>query len=78
MQSPARPASKNSFIDQAAKQGFKLNVADFIRFAKMAKGHDMGEVVRELRESGQINDNQYKQLEEQAKGFMGLIGRFFK
>ncbi|MBR3019556.1 MAG: hypothetical protein IKH57_21170 [Clostridia bacterium] len=72
-------ASNNQqFIDQAAKQGFKPTVNDFMRFARMAKGRDMGEVLRELRQSGKMTDQQYEDLEGKAKGFMGLIGRFFK
>ena len=73
------PASENQqFIDQAARQNFQLTVQDFMRFARMAKGKDMGAVVRELRESGQMDDSQYAELTGKAKGFLGLIGKFFK
>ena len=71
-------SGNQQFIDQAARQGFKLSVDDFLKFAKMAKGRNMGDVVRELRQSGQMSDQQYEELEGKAKGFIGLIGKFMK
>ena len=49
-----------------------------MRFARMARGRNMGEIVQELRESGQIDETQYQRLEQQAKGFLGLIQRIMK
>ena len=49
-----------------------------MRFARMARGRNMGEIVRELRESGQIDETQYQKLEQQAKGFLDLIQRIMK
>lgn len=76
MQQPAGGFPQNSFIRQAAQQGFRLTIPDFIRFAKMADGKDMQGLLQELRETGQMNTAQYDQLREQAQGFMGLLRKF--
>lgn len=66
----------NSFVQEAARQGFKLTIPDFIRFAKMANGKNMGSLLQELRETGQMDDAQFQQCREQAQGFMSLMKRF--
>ena len=72
-----RPAgSGNDFIDQASRQGFRMNVQDFIRFFKMARGKDMGAIVNELRQSGAMDDRMFEDLKQKAQGFMGLIKMF--
>ena len=75
-QRPASNSPQNGFIQQAAQQGFRLTVPDFIRFAKMADGKDMNGLLRELRETGQMDEKKYNYLREQAQGFMGLLKRF--
>ena len=64
------------FIDNASKQGFKMTPQDFMRFAKMAEGKDMGAVVQELRSSGAITDAQFSELQNRASGFMSLLKMF--
>ena len=66
-------SSTNEFINEAAKKGFKLSVSDFLRFAKMAEGKDMGAVIQELRESGDLDDATFQDLKQKATGFMSLI-----
>lgn len=61
------------FVNEASKQGFTMSVPDFFRFAKMAKGKDMGQVVHELRESGDIDENLFQQLKQKASGFLNLL-----
>ena len=69
-----RPQSDTAqFIDQASKQQFGMNVPDFLRFAKMAEGTDMGAVVQELRQSGAIDDKTFSDLQNKANGFMSLV-----
>ena len=67
---------KNAFIRDAAKQGFRLTIPDFIRFCKMANGKDMARLLQELRETGQMDENQFNQCREQAQGFIALLKRF--
>ena len=74
-QTPDQGSAK-AFVQEASKKGFGLTVRDFFRFAEMAKGRDMGQVVRELRESGDIDDNLFGQLQQRASGFMSLIKMF--
>ena len=69
-----QPASNSrQFVEEARKQGFSMTPQDFFRFAEMAKGRDMGEVVRELRESGDIDDGTFQNLKQKASGFINLI-----
>lgn len=70
---PQQGGGANEFIQQASKQGFGMNVADFMRFAKMAEGKDMNAIVQELRQSGAISDAQFNDLKQKATGFMSLI-----
>ena len=75
---PAQAPVQNAFIQQAAKQGFKPTLPDFIRFCKMADGKDIKGLLQELRESGQMDEAAYNQCKQQAQGFMGLLQRFIK
>lgn len=76
----SKPASSDakSFVDEASKKGFKMNVPDFLRFAQMCQGKDMGAVVQELRSSGAIDDKTFNDLQQKASGFMNLIKMFGK
>ena len=65
-----------SLVRDAAKKGYRMTVPDFFRFAESVRGRDMGQVVRELRESGDIDDNLFSQLQQRASGFMNLIKLF--
>ena len=65
-----------SFVQEQARKGYSLTARDFFRFANSIKGRDMGQVVRELRESGDIDDNLFRQLQERASGFMNLLKMF--
>lgn len=70
----ATPQSDSrQFVEEARKQGFSMTPQDFFRFAEMAKGRDMGEVVRDLRESGDIDENTFQDLKQKAFGFINLI-----
>lgn len=73
LQSQPQSSNTNEFINHAAKQGFGMNVQDFMRFAEMAKGKDMGAVVQELRQSGAIDDRTFSDLQRKASGFMNLV-----
>ena len=68
----------NEFIDHASRQGFRMNVQDFIRFFRMAKGKDLGAIVNELRQSGAMDDALFADLKQKAEGFMQLIKVFLK
>lgn len=76
LQSQPQSSNTNEFINQASKQGFGMNVQDFMRFAEMAKGKDMGAVVQELRQSGAIDDKMFADLKKKATGFMNMINMF--
>lgn len=60
-------------IQQAAAQGFSLNVNDFMRFASMLNGNDPAAIIRELRDSGQMSDAQFNELKTKAQGFINLL-----
>lgn len=75
-QTAGSQTSTKEFIDNASKQGFKMTPQDFMRFAKMAEGKDMGAVVQELRSSGAITDAQFSELQNRASGFMSLLKMF--
>ena len=77
-QTPRQPQGRGqsdtkSFIAEASRKGFSMNVQDFMRFAEMAKGRDMGQVIQDLRESGDIDENTFQDLKRKATGFMGLL-----
>lgn len=74
--SQAPVSDAKAFVQGEARKGYGMNVRDFFRFAESIKGRDMGQVVRELRESGDIDDNLFKQLQDRASGFMNLIKMF--
>ena len=76
MAPPPNDGSAKAFVQEAARKGYSLTVRDFFRFAESVKGRDMGQVVRELRESGDIDDNLFQQLQQKASGFMNLIKLF--
>ena len=76
MAQPTNDGSAKTFVQEEARKGYSLTVRDFFRFADSIKGRDMGQVVRELRESGDIDDNLFRQLQERASGFMRLINMF--
>ena len=78
LQSAPQSSNTNDFINQASKQGFGMNVQDFMRFAEMAKGKDMCAVVQELRSNGAIDDKMFSDLQRKASGFMNLIKMFGK
>ena len=78
LQSQPQSSNTNEFINQAASQKFGMNVQDFMRFAEMAKGKDMGAVVQELRQNGAIDDKMFSDLQRKASGFMNLIKMFGK
>lgn len=65
-----------SFVQDAARKGYRMTVSDFFRFAESVKGRDMGQVVRDLRESGDIDEGLFQQLQQRASGFMNLIKMF--
>lgn len=73
---PAQAPVQNGFVREAVKQGFKPTIPDFIRFCKMANGKNMGSLLQELRETGQMDDAQFQQCRDQAQGFMSLLKRF--
>ena len=76
MAPPTSDGSAKAFVQEEARKGYSLTVRDFFRFADSIKGRDLGQVVRELRESGDIDDNLFRQLQERASGFMRLINMF--
>ena len=75
-QTAGNQTSTKEFIDNASRQGFKMTPQDFMRFAEIAKGKDMGAVVQELRSSGAISDAQFNDLQNKASGFMSLLKMF--
>ena len=74
--SQAPTSDSKAFVQGEARKGYGMTVKDFFRFAESIKGRDMGQVVRELRESGDIDDNLFKQLQDRASGFMKMINMF--
>lgn len=63
-------------VEEMASQGFKMNIGDFMRFAKMMQGRDAGGIVQQLLDSGQMSQQQFNALKTKAQGFIKLYNHF--
>lgn len=68
-----KPSKNREFLNKAASQHFQMNVGDFFRFADMAKGQDVNGIVKELLDSGEMSNDQFKMLQQKASGFINLL-----